>query len=166
MSSQEDLGAVQLFAGFDDDEIDAFVKAGVRRSVPADHTFFAMGDRNSSMFVIFTGSVRVERIGTAETLPLATLEAGQTFGEMSLMDGSRTTASVTTNQPTEVLEVTRESLDRLLGENLALSVKLWRNFAVDLKGRLTRTNQLVDHYVDINQVLIENPELRDFYSRP
>ncbi len=99
-------------------------------------------------------------------MPLATLQAGQTFGEMSLMDGSRTTASVTANQPTEVLEVTREALDRLLGENLALSVKLWRNFAVDLKKRLARTNQLVDHYIDINQVLIENPELRDFYSRP
>ena len=166
MSSQEDLAAVQLFAGFDKDEIDAFERAGARRSVPADHVFFSMGDRNASIFVVCAGSVRVERIGTAEALPLAILKAGQTFGEMSLMDGSRTTASVTADQPTEVLEISREALDRLLAENLALSVKLWRNLALDLKERLAKTNQLVAHYVDINQVLIEEPELRIFYSRP
>ncbi len=37
MDDYENLRAIQLFAGFDDDEIGAFVDACVRRSVPADH---------------------------------------------------------------------------------------------------------------------------------
>jgi CRP-like cAMP-binding protein len=165
MSSQENFKASQIFAGFGDDEIAAFVDAGVRRSVPADHVFFRMGDLNSALFIVCAGSVKVDRLGPADDVPLATLEAGQTFGEMSFMDGSRTTAAVTAAEPTEVLEISRETVDRLLEDKPDLGVKLWRNLALDLKQRLTKTNELLDHYVDINQVLLDNPALGQYYGR-
>ncbi len=165
MSSQENLKAIQLFAGLGDDEIDAFVDAADRQSVPADHVFFGMGDRNSSLFIICTGSVKIDRLGTADDIPLATLAAGQTFGEMSFMDDSRTTAAVTAIEPTDVLEISRESVDQLLDEKPNLGVKLWRNFALDLKQRLTKTNELIDQYIDINQVLLQDQSLREYYSR-
>ncbi len=165
MDDYESLRAIQLIAGFDDDEIAAFVGACVRRSVPADHVFFSMGTLNSSLFIISAGSVKIERLGTADDIPLATLEAGQTFGEMSFMDGSRTTAAVTAAKPTEFLEISRESVDRLLDEKPDLGVKLWRNFALDLKQRLTNTNEIIDQYIDINQVLLQDQSLREYYSR-
>jgi CRP-like cAMP-binding protein len=124
-----------------------------------------MGDRNSSLFIICTGSVKIDRLGTADDIPLATLAAGQTFGEMSFMDDSRTTAAVTATEPTEVLEISRESVDQLLDEKPNLGVKLWRNFALDLKQRLTKTNELIDQYIDINQVLLQDQSLREYYSR-
>ncbi len=165
MSNQENLKASELFAGFGDDEIDAFVDAGVRRSVPADHVFFRMGDLNSALFLICAGSVKVDRPGTADDVPLATLEAGQTFGEMSFMDGSQTTAAVIATEPTEVLEISRESVDRLLEGKPELGVKLWRNFALDLKQRLAKTDEVIDQYIDLNQVLLQDQTLREYYSR-
>ncbi len=156
MNSDETLQAIELFSGFDDDEISAFVNATARRSLPPDHIFFSMGSVNSSLFIICTGAVKVERIGTAEDIPLAILEAGKTFGEMSFMDGSRTTAVVTTTEPTEVLEISRESVDQLLDDNPGMGVKLWRNLALDLKQRLSQTNELIDHYIDVSQVLTDN----------
>ncbi len=165
MSSQNDLKAIQLFAGFDDDEIDAFVDAADRQSVPADHVFFEMGKLNSSLFIICAGSVKIDRLGTADDIPLATLGSGQTFGEMSFMDDSQTTAAVTATEPTEVLEISRESVDKLLDEKPNLGVKLWRNFALDLKQRLTKSNELIDQYIDINQVLLQDQSLREYYSR-
>jgi CRP-like cAMP-binding protein len=105
MDDYENLREIQLIAGFDDDEIAAFVDACVRRSVPGDHVFFSMGALNSSLFIICAGAVKIERLGTADDIPLATLGPGQTFGEMSFMDGSRTTAAVTTTKPTDVLEI-------------------------------------------------------------
>jgi CRP-like cAMP-binding protein len=165
MNRQEDIRAVRLFAGFDDDEIDAFVDAADRKFVPADHVFFAMGNRNSSLFIILRGSVKVDRLGTAENIPLATLGAGQTFGEMSFMDGSRTTAAVTAKEPAEVFEISRESVDKLLDEKPNLGVKLWRNFALDLKQRLTKTNEVIDQYIDINQLLLQDQSLREYYGR-
>jgi CRP-like cAMP-binding protein len=165
MDDYENLREIQLIAGFDDDEIAAFVDACVRRSVPGDHVFFSMGALNSSLFIICAGAVKIERLGTADDIPLATLGPGQTFGEMSFMDGSRTTAAVTTTKPTDVLEISRESVDRLLAEKPGLAVKLWRNFALDLKQRLTKTNEVIDQYIDINQVLLQDQSLREYYSR-
>ncbi len=165
MDNYENLREIQLVAGFDDHEIAAFVDACVRRSVPADHVFFGMGILNSSLFVICAGSVKIERLGTADDIPLATLGAGQTFGEMSFMDGSRTTAAVTATEPTEFLEISRGAVDRLLAEKPGLAVKLWRNFALDLEQRLTKTNEIIDQYIDINQVLLQDQSLREYYSR-
>jgi potassium efflux system protein len=165
MNSRQNLKAIQLFAEFDDGEIDAFIDAASRRSVPTGHVFFGMGNLNSSLFIISAGSVRIERIGSSEDIPLATLGAGRTFGEMSFMDGSQTTAAVTAIEPTDVLEISRESMDRLLDEKSDLGVKLWRNFALDLKQRVTKTNELIDQYIDINQVLLQDQSLREYYSR-
>ena len=165
MSSDKTLQAIQLFSDFDDAEISAFANAGTRRSLPPDHAVFTMGRPNSSLFIICAGAVKVERIGTAEDIPLANLKAGETFGEMSFMDGSRTTASVTTTEVTEVLEISRDSVDRLLDENPDIGVKLWRNLALDLKQRLTRTNELIDHYIDINQVLRDDRSFGEIYGR-
>jgi len=162
---QEDTKAIRLLAGFDDDEVNAFVDAAHGKAVPADHVFFGMGNRNSSLFIIRTGSVKVERLGSSENIPLATLKAGETFGEMSFMDGSRTTAAVTALEPTEVYEISRETVDRLLAEKPGLGVKLWRNIALALKQHLIRANEVIDQYIDINQVLLQDQSLREYYGR-
>ncbi len=165
MSRPEDIKAIRLFAAFDDDEIEAFVAAADRKFVPANHVFFGMGSLNSSLFIIRTGSVKVDRLGTADDIPLATLGVGQIFGEMSFMDGSRTTAAVTAREPTEVFEISREFVDKLLNEKPSLGLKLWRNFALDLKQRLTKTNDVIEQYIDINQVLLQDQSLREYYGR-
>jgi len=159
------LQDIPILAGFSDDERRAFSDACDQREVPAEHTFFQMGDINRSLFVIRAGSVRVERIGVEGDVPLVNLGVGQTFGEMSFLDGSATTAGVTSDQPTELLMIDREGLDLLLGMHPALWGKFWYNLAVELKRRLARTNELVDHYMDLNQVLLEHPSYKDDYGR-
>ena len=165
MHHQENLKAIQLFAGFDDDEIDAFIAAADGKSIPPEHVFFSMGTPNSSLFIIRAGSVKVERLGTSNDIPLATLAAGQTFGEMSFLDGSRTTAAVTAQELTKVYEISRASVDRLLVENPQMGVKLWRNIALSLKQRLTKANEVIDQHIDINQVLLQDQTLREYYGR-
>ena len=165
MRHQHDLKAIPLFAGFDDKEIAAFIAAAEPRSTPKGYAFFAMGRANSSLFIIRSGSVKVDRPGSAEEIPLATLKAGQAFGEMSFLDGSRTTASITAQEPTEVYEISRAAVDKLLAENPSLGGKLWRNIALGLKQRLSRANEVIDQYIDVNQVLLQDHSLREFYSR-
>ena len=46
-------------------------------------------------------------------------------------------------------------------EHPILAAKLWRGLALALKRRLSRTNELVDHYVDLAQVLRDNPGYAD-----
>ena len=107
------------------------------------------------------GAVQVERPGTAERTLLTTLHPGQVFGEMSFMDGSRATASVVATESCEVLEIPHAALESLLEDRPELSGKLWRNLALELRARLAATNKLVDHYADIQQLLLQDPTLRD-----
>ena len=165
MSRQQEFSANRLFGGFNGDEIDAFVEAADRKSLPTDHVFFRMGDINSSLFIICTGSVKIDRIGAADDIPLVDLGGGGTFKEMTFMDGSRTTGTVTATEPTDVLEISRESVSKLLDKKPDLAMKLWRNFALDLKQRLTKTNEVIDQYIDLNQVLLQDQTFRQYYSR-
>jgi hypothetical protein len=165
MKRREDLTAVQLFTGFDEAEIDAFLSGVSRKSVPKDHVFFGVGAENSSLFIILSGSVKVERAGTAGYIPLAVLSAGRTFGEMSFMDGSRTTAAITSREATEYYDISREAVDKMLKRKPNLAAKLWRNIALDLKERLKATNEVVDQYVDVNLVLLQDQSFREYYAR-
>jgi len=165
MSRQDDLKTTPLLAGFDDRELAAFAEAAHPKSLPPDQVVIAMGKPNASLFVILAGSVKIERYGSAGDIPLATLGAGETFGEMSFMDGSPTSASVTTTEATQVLEISRQAVDALLDGNPGLGLKLWRNLALDLKQRLTKTDEVIDQYIDINQVLLQDQTLREYYSR-
>ena len=165
MSRQDELKTIPLLAGFDDHELAAFVEAAHTRSLPADQVVIAMGKTNASLFVIRAGSVKISRFGSAGDIPIATLGPGDTFGEMSFMDGSPTTATVTTCEATEVLEISRQAVDALLDGNPALGLKLWRNLALDLKQRLAKTDEVIDQYIDINQVLLQDQTLREYYSR-
>jgi CRP-like cAMP-binding protein len=93
------------------------------------------------------------------------LGAGQTFGEMSFMDGSRTSAAVSAREAIEYYEISREAVDKLLANKPGLSAKLWRNFAFDLKERLKVTNEVIDQYVDVNLVLLQDKSFREYYAR-
>ena len=71
MTQDHSLTGVRLLHGCTADEAQSFEAAGARRSVPAGHVFFRMGDGNSSLFVILAGSAKVERLGVAENVQLA-----------------------------------------------------------------------------------------------
>ena len=165
MDDHQILKRMQLFSEFYEAEIDAFIRSAVRRAEPAGHVFLSMGTVNSSIFIICRGSVKVERFGTADDIPIATLGVGQSFGEMSFMDGSPATASVTTAEPTEVLELSREAVDQMVEGFAPLALKLWRNLALVLKQRLAKTNEVIDQYIDINQVLLQDHSFREYYNR-
>ena len=75
------------------------------------------GDEGRGLFVVLSGEVEVASeagaTGAAPT-PLATLRAGEVFGEMSLIRGGPTSATVTAASPATVLFLGREYVDRIV----------------------------------------------------
>ncbi len=53
-----------------------------------------------AIFLIDSGSVRVERHDRGALVPLATLGPGEFFGEMSFVAGTPTSARVVADEPT------------------------------------------------------------------
>jgi small-conductance mechanosensitive channel/CRP-like cAMP-binding protein len=85
------------------------------------------GAEGSSMFILLTGEagvyVRHEGNG-ADPTRVATLSAGEYFGEMSLLTGEHRSATIVAASDCEVLEIAKAHLARILQENGELLTNL------------------------------------------
>jgi adenylate cyclase len=153
-----------LFEGLSNDELDLISAKGKKYLAPENHVFFDMGTVNNSMYVILSGSVRVEIPGAEADVELAVLESSAMFGEMSLLDSSRTTARVSTMEPTEVLEFDHGDFNRILVDHPELASKLWRNIALEFKRRMASTDELVEHYADLSAMLRDKPAVANLLT--
>ena len=157
--NEEALSRCALFAGLTPDEVTRVIEKARQYAVAENHVFLNMGVANDSLFIVLAGSVCIERPGTETDIELRTLKRGDTFGEMSFIDGSQTIAKVTAVEPTAVLELNAADFQRILTDNPVLASKLWRNLALDFKRRIAITTDLVDYYADLSQVLRDNPNV-------
>ena len=79
------------------------------------------GENGDSMFIIGRGAAEVRMPSDGETLPVAVLETGSFFGEMSLFSGEPRTADVVALGEVEVLEIRKSCIQKLLDENSKLA---------------------------------------------
>ncbi len=153
-----------LFDNLTRQELDLLSGEGKKYHVPEQHVFFDMGVSNDSMFVILSGSVLIEIPSAEVDVELAVLGSGAIFGEMSFIDSSKTTAKVSTVEPTEVLELRKSDFDRILNDRPELAIKFWQNLTLEFKRRLASTDELVEHYADLSQVLRDKPAVANLLT--
>ncbi|MGE5595440.1 MAG: cyclic nucleotide-binding domain-containing protein, partial [Hyphomicrobiales bacterium] len=100
MSATTDaLARVPLFRDLNKRQLERIEKFARPRSFEAGDTIFSEGEEGVGFFLITRGKVEATRGGTT----LATLGAGDFFGEMALIDGFRRSATVKAAEPTECL---------------------------------------------------------------
>jgi CRP-like cAMP-binding protein len=92
-------------------------------------TVVAEGSPGSAFFVLLEGRARVE-LGSRI---LARLEAGDFFGEISLLDGGRRTADVVAETPLACLKLGGARFLQLLKDEPPLAIKILRAVASRLR---------------------------------
>lgn len=119
MRPRDILKSAPFFGDFlTDEEIDMLAARARFLSFPKDATPIEEHAPGTSMFVIAKGKVNVTVAG--DPAPVAKLGPGDIVGEMSLLTGARRTATVTTLEPVEVLEVNKEALAHVLSNSPTL----------------------------------------------
>jgi signal transduction histidine kinase len=99
---------------------------------------------SESMFFIHSGSVSVSKQGVV----LAVLKAGDYFGEMSLVTGSSRNATVITQEPATLFEISAEEFDRIFDRLPRAMYKL----LVTYDARLRRHNDtVVEQFMKMKQ---------------
>jgi CRP-like cAMP-binding protein len=93
-----------------------------------------------AMFVIDSGSVRIERDNGGKKVELAILAAGELFGEMSFVDGERTSASVVAREVTQIRIVDIGIVDNLDQTDPTFASRLYRSIAAILVNRVRTTS--------------------------
>ena len=101
---------------------------GTRRSVQDGEVLVPAGVQRYSMFAVVNGALDVVRMSCSGEETITTHRDGQFSGELNLVSGRRGIASIRAAAPTEVIEVTRDSLLSLLQTDAELSEIFMRAF--------------------------------------
>lgn len=109
------------------------------------HAIIQQDSLGSGLYILKEGKAVVQRRDpiTGEVKELATLNTGELFGEMSLIEDQLVSADVVASGDVEVLVIPRRSFENLLAENDKLAVKVYRCFCRSLSEKLRKANQKV-----------------------
>jgi CRP-like cAMP-binding protein len=72
------------------------------------------GEEGRGLFVVLSGELEVAKLSEGKPLPVGTLRAGEVFGEVALVRGGATVATVTAARASTVLFLAREIVARLV----------------------------------------------------
>src|SRR6266571_3724642 len=134
------LGEVSTLAHFMD----------VYRAEPA-MEIIREGDGGDFMLMLIEGRVEVlkrDRWNTPQLL--ATVEAGRTLGEMSMIDGQARFATCIAVEPALIAVLDRENLARIIVEQPLLGAKILMELVLMLSQRLRATSQRLLGLLDEN----------------
>ncbi|MEM9493032.1 MAG: cyclic nucleotide-binding domain-containing protein, partial [Myxococcota bacterium] len=106
------------------------VRTGALHRRRRHEAIFHQGDAGASLYIILDGSVTVERQSEGTAIRrLATLQAGDFFGEMALLSGGARSATVRARSDVVLLKVARAGMRQISADNerlLALLTKFFR----------------------------------------
>src|SRR5213076_3216632 len=103
-----------LFECLADSQIDSLVEQSRVNHFGRGERVIREGAEGESMFVLLRGAAEVSISKNGTSIPVATLSAGDCFGEMSLLTGERRTATVRAETDCQVMEIGKPVMAELL----------------------------------------------------
>jgi CRP/FNR family transcriptional regulator, cyclic AMP receptor protein len=113
---------VPIFQELRDDFIVRLASVMDEVMVPANHLIFRHGEEGRSLFIVVSGRIKIH-IGNNQ---LAIFSQGESFGEMAVFDAQPRSASATTLEPSQCLELTQEQLYEAIEETPEIAVNIIR----------------------------------------
>jgi SulP family sulfate permease len=127
----------------------ALIERFERLSFPAGAPVFDQGDAAGDVFVVERGRLRVEReTSEGARLRVGTIRPGVIVGEIALYTGEARTAGVVAEEPSEVLRLRRDEIQRIERDEPELASILHRSFATTLAGRMAGRVATLDALLD------------------
>jgi CRP-like cAMP-binding protein len=125
----EHLSRVKMFSALNKKELGLVAKASDVIRVPAGTDIVQEGEVGHEFYLIDSGSATVRRNGRR----VATLRAGDYFGEMALLDKGPRSATVTTDEPTELIVLGQREFLGILDQVPPVAHKLLVSMAARLR---------------------------------
>lgn len=106
-----------LFRGLSKEEFRKVVSHLTLRHYEEETIIVSEGDPGESMFIIVNGEVRVNTSdASGKQFTLANLREGEFFGEVSLLTGKPRTATIITNIPSDLLELSLKDFESIVAD--------------------------------------------------
>ena len=127
--------ALSFLRHFDEPSLDWFFNHAVERQVTANTVLIEEGRHPQAVFIVVQGLVGV-RVASAGARPVAQLGPGELLGEISLLEDSPATATVTATEDTRLLTIARDVLRDRLDARSAFAAQWYRAVALIQSRRL------------------------------
>lgn len=134
------LSKVPLFSNLNPAQLTSISNICTKKSFKAGTVLFREKDLGSVFYIVFNGSVKIFNTGsTGEEKILSLFKSGESFGELSLIDGKPRSASAQTMEDSVLIALDARHFLDLLKTNFDISLCIMR----ELCNRLRDTNQHV-----------------------
>jgi len=137
----EDNVLPPIFSFLSVEDIESLPERAVHRVYPSGSAVIREGDSSDSMFIIKSGSARVETTLKGNMVALGTLSQGDFFGEVAFLTGKPRTASVIAEGELETMEIDRALLQSTIENNpLVLDglLDIYKSRALDAVRRISK----------------------------
>jgi phosphoserine phosphatase RsbU/P len=125
----------QVFPGINAETVSMLQQVAAQVTYPGGTVLCRQGDVGDTFYVILDGIADVsQQVESGRERQLATLSAGHYFGEMGLLDNRPRLATVITRQPTTVLEIDGDTLQRLIAASPDVGHQLTRHILAILRA--------------------------------
>ena len=138
------LGATPFFGGLSDASLDLLVSMLVERRFDAGAAVVAEGEPGRSMFIVRSGEVVVSKcVESGRAIRIATLQPGDFFGEMTLIEMQNRSATVVAESPTVLYELAARQLYTYYKSDIHAYVMVMQNINRELCRRLRRADDRI-----------------------
>lgn len=112
-------------------QVQLFTRFG--KKIPPGTVLFQDGDKGEEMYIIQSGRVKISKRIRGVEKTLATLEKGEFFGEMAILNDKPRSASAETVDECEMLVIDRKTFDTLLRSNVEIAIRFIKRLADRLR---------------------------------
>lgn len=133
------LKKVSLFSNLNSDQLRLIADSCQRKLVRANRVLFKENELGAQFYIVISGSIKIYTSKSGEDKILSIFKSGDSFGELSLLDGKPRSASAATLEDSMLLVLEKEDFMNVLRQNFDISILIMQ----ELCQRLRDTNQHV-----------------------
>lgn len=148
---------ISIFVGMAPADRELIEQRVVKRSFPKNTIILSEGDNSDSLYLILSGKVKVflnDENGKEAIINYE--EAGEYFGELSLIDDSTRSASIMTVEQSTLAVITKQAFHQIMKDNPDIAIHLLKDMVRRIRGLTEgiRSLALSDVYGRLSRTLL------------
>jgi CRP-like cAMP-binding protein len=145
------LRRIKVLADLADEHLMSFARYLEVEQIAQYNEVVKEGETGDSMYMLLEGELRVRVLVHGKESILATLQPGESFGELALIDEGTRSADVIANVESTVLSISRAGLKKLFDEAPALAAPFMQALCRITAARLRSTNKRVEDSIRLSR---------------
>lgn len=135
------LQQIPLFSSLNESELDAIDRVSITKIFPKEKIILLEDEDGDTLFIIMDGKVKVTTYSeSGKEVIFSILNAGDFFGEMSLLDGKPRSATVVSMEDAQIQLIRRAEFYRLLEDHPRIALRLLE----ELASRLRKADERIE----------------------